>query len=163
MKDKKRYFCVAVCLALMLVGCGEEKYANGVSCDAVAAVMSEAVGEEYARLEAGYMEFYFEDAEGYDDVSLCYSVDGEDVGEIGVFHAQSEDAADELERQCVEYISELQSTSRAFLSSYAPHELAKLEGAGVRRFGRYVVYAVLDSAEADAAFAAAARVLSADG
>lgn len=159
MKDKKRYFCVAVCLALMLVGCGEEKYADGVSCDAVAAAMARAVGEQYEELESGYMEFYFEDAEGYDDVSLCYSVDGEDVGEIGVFHAQSEDAADELERECAEYISELQSTSRAFLSSYAPHELTKLEGAEVRRFGRYVIYAVLDSDAAQRAFDAARSML----
>ena len=42
------------------------------------------------------------------------------------------------------YISDLQENQKAFIASYAPREIPKLEDAEVRRYKSYVIYTVLD-------------------
>lgn len=157
--DKFLSIVLVLCVLVTLGGCGSERYVQDVRCARIADAMEDAIGDEYGELEAGYMEYYFRDADGYDDVCFRYSVDGEDIGELGVFCASDEESAEALLQLCRDYVDEIRRDSRAFVSSYAPYELEKLDGAEARRFGRYVIYAVLDAATAQRAFEEAERVL----
>ena len=64
----------------------------------------------------------------------------------------SDDAVDKIEGVCYEYINDLSQNSRAFIASYAPEELVKLDNAEVRRYGRYIVYTVLEAADSERVF-----------
>ena len=53
---------------------------------------------------------------------------------------------------CRDYIDDMQEDSRAFIASYAPNELPKLDSAQVRRFGNYVIYTILPDDSAKTVF-----------
>ena len=160
----KKYCLVALILAfvLLFVGCATEKYRDDVSCkalvDAVTAKMPSEL--DFRELDESFREFYFEGADGFDDCYIAYSADNEDISEIGVFHAVSDEAAEKIEGICYEYINDLSQNSRAFIASYAPEELTKLDGAEVRRYGRYVIYTVLNTADTERVFETVKNALS---
>ncbi len=140
-----KILCACACVCLCLVSCAREKYADDKPCANVSAAATKELndGLEYTEFDASHREFYFKDSTLYDDCSLVYSTDTNDINEIGVFHAVNEKAAKYLEAECLDYIDELREDERAFIASYAPEELPKLDGAKVYRFGNYVVYTVL--------------------
>ena len=43
------------------------------------------------------------------------------------------------------YLEDQRVTQKAFIESYAPREVPKLEGAEARRYGHYVVYTILSA------------------
>ena len=45
----------------------------------------------------------------------------------------------------------MKSEERAFIATYAPEELPKLDNAKVKQFGHYVAYVIASSDRADAA------------
>ena len=49
----------------------------------------------------------------------------------------------ELKKLTEEYLETMKNDQHAFIASYAPEELPKLERAEVRVFGNYVAYAIL--------------------
>lgn len=130
---------------LCLVSCAKAQYTNDVSCTDLCNKASEMLsdGLEYTEYDASHRKFYFDDTEDYDDCCLIYSTDTANINEIGVFHAPNEDAARDVEEDCFEYIEQMREGERAFIASYAPGELPKLDGATVSRFGRYVVYIIV--------------------
>ena len=160
----KKYVFLTLILALFisLGGCSAKKYRDDVSCktlvDSVSAKMPEEL--DFLELDESFREFYFEGAEEYDDCYIVYSSPSEDISEIGIFHAVSDQAAEKIEGVCYEYIVDLGQNSRAFIASYAPEELTKLDGAEVRRYGRYVVYTVLDASDAERVFESVENALS---
>jgi len=135
------FACACACLA----SCARTKYTDVTPCKDVSALAAQELGDglEYTEFDASHREFYFTDSELYDDCSLIYSTDTNNINEIGVFHATDEKAAKHLEAKCLDYIEEMREGERAFIASYAPEELPKLDGAKVHRFGNYVVYTVL--------------------
>ena len=160
----KKYCFVALILAFVLLfgGCATEKYRDDVDCRSlVLSVTAEMPSElDFLELDESFREFYFEGADGFDDCYIAYSADNEDISEIGVFHAVSDEAAEKIEGICYEYINDLSQNSRAFIASYAPEELTKLDGAEVRRYGRYVVYTVLNTADTERVFETVKNALS---
>ena len=159
---KHVFLALILTFSLLICGCSEEKYRDDVDCKSlVLSVTAEMPSElDFRELDESFREFYFEGADGFDDCYIAYSADSEDIGEIGVFHAVSDEAAEKIEGVCYEYINDLSQNSRAFIASYAPEELTKLDGAEVRRYGRYVVYAVLNTADAERAFEIIKNTLS---
>lgn len=145
---------LAMAVMSFATACSKPKYNDGVSCESLASAATEQIPEEldFRELEASFRDFYFGEANGFDDCYVAYSAEAEDISEIGVFHSESDEDADEIERACLEYITDLQQNSRAFIESYAPNELTKLDSAEVRRYGRYVVYTVLDGEDAERVF-----------
>ena len=142
---KKTVFLLLLALCLCFVSCAKAEYANDVSCTDVSKRAAEAIGDglEYTEYDDSHRKFYFDESDDYDDCCLIYSTDTSDINEIGIFHAPDETAARDVEEDCLDYIEQMREGERAFIESYAPNELPKLDGATVRRFGRYVVYIIV--------------------
>ena len=86
------------------------------------------------------------------DVSVIYSKDSDDQGEIGIIRAASEADAKEVLREAQEYLEQMRVERRAFVESYLPRELSKLSSAEARRFGSYVIYTILESEKSTLVF-----------
>lgn len=150
----KKFIFLTVIAAAVLSSCAKVGYADSVSCsDIGTAVFNVADSEkEYAPFEPSHIEQYFKETDKYDDYYAVYSTDTADIDELGIFHATSNNNADAMVKECQSYIEELQKNSRAFIASYAPLELPKLDGAQVRQFGNYVIYTVLEEEQANKIF-----------
>ena len=158
---KCRAFIILTTLSVFICGCSTDKYKDDVSCQMLAQTAAEQLPAELdlRELDASFRDFYFGDAKGYDDCFVMHSAENEDISEIGVFHSADDESAADVENVCREYIADLQQNSRAFIASYAPKELTKLDDGEVRRYGRYVVYTVLDGADAEKVFEAVHHAL----
>lgn len=157
----KRFVCIAIALCLGLLSCSKQSYTDDLPCKELC---FEVLGElddhkEYAELGDSHREFYFGSDEQYDDCYIAYSTDTNDINELGVFHAANGESAEALFKICMSYVSDLSENSRAFIESYAPGELPKLDAADVRRYGNYVVYAVMSDSEVARVFATAKALL----
>ncbi len=139
----KKIITVLFCL-LILCGCSKKELMDGVSCDELGEGISESLsdGQEYMSFEDAQRDLYFDKA-SYDDFYHVYSVDTNNINEIGVFHAKDAKSAKVLTENCQSYIDDMRDGSRAFIASYAPEELPKLDGARVKCIGNYVIYTVL--------------------
>ena len=151
----KRLLCCLLLLTLLpSIGCRRtQEYRTDVSCRAITDAICDQLGddEEYAAFGKDHLRFFFEDTDTYSDQSLVYSVRSENIDEVGVFLAKSEEDVPVLRTLCEQYVTSLREEQRAFIESYAPREAKKLDSAEVRVFGRYVVYTVLDQEEREEA------------
>lgn len=138
---------VLLALCLFLGACTKASaYADDVSCAELAdrATDQIPVNFGYETFGGEHLRYYFENTELPDDVCLRYSAISEDINELGIFHVPDAAAREEVVRLTEEYLARLLSEDSAFIASYAPKELPKLEHAEVKVFGNYVVYAILD-------------------
>ena len=144
MKKNVLNICATI-ICLCLVSCSNAKYNDTQSCSSLCYTATKALadGLEYAEFGENHKKLYFDDTEEYDDVCILYSTDTNNINEIGIFHAIDNTAAADLEKDCVEYIEDIREGERAFIASYAPTELPKLDGAQVHRYGNYVIYTIL--------------------
>ena len=108
--------------------------------------------DDYAEYDDDFVEFFFGDMIAERDHTVVYSKEQNDINEVGIFHAESASDALEIYEKATEYIREMKETQRAFIASYAPEELPKLDSAEVRRYGNYVIYAILSEADSDSFF-----------
>ena len=147
---------LSLSLTLLLCACGRPVYADGLACETVSEAVTEAVSSNggWQAVDDDYFRFHFPEAEGFDDHCVIRSVRTEDIDEVGIFHAESVEDAELLIRLCDAYLSRMQEEERAFIASYAPEELTKLDAAEVRLFGRYVVYTVLSPSDRETVFSA---------
>ena len=150
-----------ICAAL-LFGCARREYADNVSCaelvDTMLSVLDD--GEEYSDFDSVQRAFYFEDSHEADDCRMVYSLDTNDINEIGIFHAPNKAEAQDIAEDCREYVEDMRQNSRAFIASYAPSELSKLDGAQVRIYGNYVIYTILPTELIESVFHEVERVLT---
>ena len=156
-------FIVLLALAALLTSCSRESgYSDDVPCSEVCDKIEKQLIVDFGYDSYGeeHLRYYFDDTEEYDDFAVRYSVLSEDINEFGVFHVRDKESRDEVYEMCEEYIEELREDERAFIESYAPKELEKLDGAEVKFFGNYVVYAILDSDGREKLFDTAKKVLS---
>lgn len=159
----KKLFAIILALFLMafLPSCKKAGFEDSVSCAQLGEVMKATVidGQEYIQHDQTHRDLYFDDEE-YDDSFSAYSANTSDISEFGIFHAPSEKAADELYDEIRDYVSDMQEEQRAFIASYAPEELTKLDAAKVKKFGNYVVYTVLPKDTANAVMGEIEKYLS---
>jgi predicted small secreted protein len=141
-------------ICMLLSGCAKNTYREGIACSDIstAAVQAIADGLEYTEYDDTHKEFYFSDSTLYDDCSIVYSTDVSDINEIGVFHAIDEKSARSLEDLCRAYLEKMREGERAFIESYAPHELPKLEDARAERYGCYVIYCIASPEDSEEIF-----------
>ena len=147
--------------AAILFGCGRDKYSKNVSCEEIldAYEVQAANTPEYESFGSEYINAYF-DTSLFEDCDIRYSLPGDDVNEVGVFRSGSKKDARKLYNSVCEYLDELKKDKRAFVESYAPLEAQKLDRATVKRFGSYVVYAILSDSEQENFFEAVKNRIS---
>ncbi len=152
MKKSFAIILLFACVCAALFSCSRTEYTDSKSCESICKRATDTLGDgfEYAEFGETHVSYYFDDSDLYDDLCLIYSTDTNDINEIGVFHATDSSDAKKLEELCVDYIEEMREGERAFIASYAPDELPKLDGAKVTRFGNYVIYTILPTSKADA-------------
>jgi len=148
-------FAIAAVTCVTLFACSKKEYNTDYSCKELCRTATGSLedGQEYIELGEEHLKYEFgDDARGAEDYCILVSVKVEDINEIGIFLAADEKVAKEIAEDCREYLEELDEGKRAFIASYAPNELPKLDESGVRIYGRYVVYTVLDNDSATKAF-----------
>ena len=153
MKKAIKIFTVTIFI-LSLCSCSGLSYADGVKCHDIGKKIHTVLNDEaeYTELDSAGIRNALDLSDEYDDFYAVYSTDTSNIDEVAIFHAKSKDDAEDILEACREYIDDMQKNSRAFISSYAPNELPKLDEARARRFGNYVVYTVLDSQTANSVF-----------
>ena len=134
----------ALCLSLFSCKSGGE-YADDIPCAEILDTVEEQIPIDlgYESFGGDHIKYYFENTELDDDHSLRYSTASEDINEMGIFHAPNEGDAKKLKEITERYLDGLLEEKGAFIGSYAPKELEKLENAEARIFGNYVAYAIL--------------------
>lgn len=148
MKNKMRYLILILSLALLcsfFTACYQNTYSDTLTAQDVSQAARAQVsdGGEYLEYSADDISYMLGDNSGIKDCSVLYSPSSDDISEIGVLHAHSNEEAEQLLKAAEKYINELKATKTEFLRNYAPGELDKLENARVQRFGQYVVFTVL--------------------
>ncbi len=150
MKKTFYYSLLFVTLSTLLVflpSCKKaENYRDDISCARISKEMCDEVASfgEYSEYSEEDVRLLLRGTSLYDDFRIIYSSDANDINEIGVFHCPDEQSSKEFLSVVKDYISEQQENQKAFIASYAPREVPKLEAAEVKRYGNYVIYTILD-------------------
>lgn len=159
MKKVTKPFAILCLLTLLsclsLSACQKkESYADDIPCSELMDAVEDQlpVNFGYETFGGDHLRYYFEDTKLPDDACLRYSVLSEDINEIGIFHTTNAESGEEVKDLAEDYLEELLEDQRAFIASYAPEELPKLERAEIRTFGNYTVYAILDDEDRALAF-----------
>ncbi len=158
-------FLLVILSIIPFYACGRRgEYKDDVACRILTNEIAVLCPTEngYSNFSHDQIVYFFENTAIPTDYSMIYSTDAEDINEIGVFHCADEESAAQMLKLTQNYIENMQDTQVNFISSYAPYELPKLEGAEVRRYGNYVVYVILDTNERRAAFSALEAELHSD-
>ena len=140
---KKISVLLLITLMLLSTACDRVSYTSDLSCGDVANAVLSRSSKEFVEYESYYTDYIISDRSLYNDSTILYSIEVNDIDEIGIFRATDKENAKILEQMLCEYIDDMRITERAFIESYAPDELPKLDGATVRRFGNYVVYIIV--------------------
>ena len=152
---KKLLAILLTFLCLFLTSaCASVSYRDDLSCKTITDRLSDAlsVSGGYDAFSQEHLRFYFTDTDDYDDHSLIYSAMSEDINEIGVFLADKDENVEQIRIMCEKYVASINEEQRAFIASYAPQEITKLDHAEVRVFGRYVIYTILAAADTKIAY-----------
>ena len=146
--------------AVLLVSCGNTKYRNDASCDELASVVLSESDKEFAEYDDSYADYIISDTSICVDLKIIYSLEVNDIDEIGIFKTAYSDTANQLQKELIGYIEDIRLTQRAFIESYAPTELTKLESAKVRAFGNYVIYVIASADSANKTISAIENALA---
>ena len=152
---KKSIIALIISLSIVILpSCARMSYADDVACEDIGDSIKTSLDEstEYSLFDRAHIDKNLDVSGEYDDFYAIYSTDTNDIDEIGIFHAPTKEDAEDMAEACRDYVEDMQEDSRAFIASYAPEELPKLDDAQVRRFGNYVVYTVLPEDTANAVF-----------
>ena len=142
-----------LCQLFLATACSSKvRYLNDIPCyDISEAFIQSQSSVDYSYYTEEEISFFLELPEYVSDFSVAYSTDVNDIDEIGVFHCANEKDAEEFFSVVSTYLEEQQATQKAFIESYAPREVPKLEGAEAKRYGNYVIYTILSSDGKEAA------------
>ncbi len=159
---KKTVACLLAPVLIILCSCSREvKYTDKLSTEELSAtIRATDLGEdEYAEYDREYFEYFFSSDTVPEDFKIIYSTETNDINELGIFHAKDTEELNELSALTSDYIKNMQNEQRAFIASYAPNELPKLDEAEIMVFGNYVIYAILDSEHRASVFLTAEKLL----
>lgn len=154
MKKRVLAVCFFMIFCLIFGSCGQKGYSDTLTCTEITSELKEEIFAEngYSDYSSNDIKYMFDDDTLFDSCSVIYSSSSDDVGEIGVLHASDAESADALLETVNGYLKELDEEKRAFLKSYLPNELEKLDNAEAKRFGNYVAFVVLEPTTRDAVF-----------
>ena len=155
--------CASLIATLFLPSCAKkDSYADDVPCAELADAVEDQIPVDfgYETLGGDHLRYYFSDTKRHDDVCLRYSVRSENINEFGIFHTPDEESRQEIQRLTETYLEQLRDDQSAFIASYAPEELPKLERAELRTFGNYTVYGILDDGDRELLFETVERKLT---
>ena len=161
---KRILIVLILLLCLLLYACSKgAEYRDDLDTDDILKGAPHTVrsADNYEEYDDDFVEFFFGETPASRDHTVLYSKEQSNIDEVGIFHAKDETEALEIYELTAEYIKEMQDTQRTFIASYAPEELPKLDGARVQKYGNYVVYAILESADSEALFAHVEHTLGA--
>ena len=151
---KKITVFAMLCAALLiLAGCGGSED-PGCRDDVAAADIAEQVctalgKDDMVAMDDTYLQNAMQlDSSEFSDYAVMVNSKGANIDEFGIFKAGDSgvSAAEEAVR------GYLQFRLDTWIPEYMPEELPKLENAGVRVCGNYVMYAILSDSEAETAF-----------
>lgn len=137
-----------LCQIFIFTACsGKENYREGIPCRDLTEkfIASQLSAPDYSYYDREELSFFLDIPEYVTDLSAIYSTDVNDINEIGVFHCSDKKSAEKFLDTLISYLEEQQKGQKAFIESYAPREVPKLDGAEVRRYGNYVVYTILSA------------------
>ena len=137
-----------LCQIFIFIACSKKgNYRDDIPCRDVseAFIQSQSGSVEYSQYSREELSFFLDIPEYVTDLSAIYSTDVNDINETGIFRCTDETSAKEFFGTVSAYLEEQRVTQKAFIESYAPREVPKLEGAEVRRYGNYVVYTILSA------------------
>ena len=161
---KRILIVLILLLCLLLYACSKgAEYRDDLDTDDILKGAPHTVrsADNYEEYDDDFVEFFFGETPASRDHTVLYSKEQSNIDEVGIFHAKDETEALQIYELTAEYIKEMQDTQRTFIASYAPEELPKLDGARVQKYGNYVVYAILESADSEALFAHVEHTLGA--
>ena len=143
-----------ICSCVFLFSCAYNRYSDTLSCsDLTSSLQREILGkDEYLEYSESDVKYIFDDSDLFDSCSIIYSSSGDDLGEIGVLHAENEEKAQQLLEEALEHIEDEKEDKINFLRNYLPEEMSKFENAEARKYGNYVVFVFLDKNERDTVF-----------
>ena len=124
---------------LLSTACDRVSYTSDLSCSDVANAVLSRSSKEFIEYESYYTDYIISDRSLYNDSTILYSIEVNDIDEIGIFRATDKENAKILEQMLCEYIDDMRITERAFIESYAKDELPKLDAARVKSLGSYVI------------------------
>lgn len=157
---------VILLAGLALVGCTKRvAYDNTASSAQLTerAVSSMGQAEDYLSVDEEHYDFYFGAEDAMDEVEDCSVVchrETTNVDEIGIFRVHDAEDVPAVREMVQRYLDGQVENLRAFAASYSPHDMKKIEGAGVRVLGVYVVYYILDEEDAGRAMRALEEALT---
>lgn len=139
----------------------ETSYTDDLSCAEIMDAVEDQIPVNfgYETFGGDHMRYYFEETPLPDDHCLRYSVMNDDINEVGIFHSPDGKSEEEVFRLTEAYLATLREEKQAFIGSYAPEELPKLNDAEVRRFGNYTVYAILSEEDRKLVFETVEKML----
>ena len=157
-----KIYALIICLTLVfLPSCAEARYTDAIDCSAITdAIRSKILTPEpYSEYQSEDIAFMLDYTDKFDSYSIIYSTSSDDIGEVGVFHAISQEESLELVEDIAEYLNDIKEEKGAFVRNYLQGEEEKLDAATVKRFGNYVVFTVLEPSKSNAVFAQIEKTL----
>ena len=154
---KKQYFLlyvIVLSVILTLAACkkADKTYSDALSASQLAEeAMEELDDTDFQTAQNNWLNDYVTLPEGLSDYRVCFSADGSNLNEFGIWHVRDDQIAP-LEASLRMYLAESLLKNREFYDSYIPEETPKLERAEVRVFGNYVCYAILDQKDREIFF-----------
>ena len=162
MQKKINFTALILVFAVLFSSCAKKNYRDDISCAELADNAAKAAEDagEYAKYDADFLKYNFADTNIPRDFAIAYTVETNNINEIGVFRAPDKNSVTQLKALVISYLDTMRSEKTAFIASYAPEEVPKLSDAEVKTFGKYVVYLILDKEDRDRAFAKIEEMLS---
>ncbi len=144
-------FALFCTIGVIFSSCAAKGYADTLSCEEISnALISKILPSyDYKVYTQEEISLLLDKDIEYDDCCFMYSSSSDDISEIAVFHSQTPDI---LFDEISEYAEDARKDNRSFVESYLPSELSKLNDGQARRFGNYVVLAILEKDARDAVF-----------
>ena len=149
MRKKTLFFVlILACLApLAMASCKNRSvhYTDTLPAEELAEeVREELEYSDFGEATGDWLADYVTMPEDLTDYTICFSTNGNNLNEFGIWHVTSDQVAP-VEATLRTYLAESLLRNRSFYDSYIPNETAKLAEAEVRVFGNYVCYAILNS------------------
>ena len=137
-----------------LFSCAPSKivYSDHLTAEALAEEVREELSDTDFRITSSeWLNDYVDFPEGLTDHEICFSADGNNLNEFGIWHVPSDQVAS-VETTLRAYLANSLLQNRSFYDSYIPAETPKLADAEVRVFGNYVCYAILKKSDREIFF-----------